>query len=189
MRYEMMISPFEMVDFDKMNKKQAQDYFDWYIEQSDYRISLLLNSIKEDGIDYSFDYSVESLIPLWEWFENKIEFRQLSVAEYESVVSKYPEWLRDSIDKTHLSWETLMYCADIGLYFAEVIIRHNEKVSWGFFTKPKNRMNVNQPVLLGFNYDKDLNPRVVVVNCALRSGEKRLPTRLYDIYMVWEKYL
>ncbi len=64
MQYEMMVPPFEQVEFREMNKKQAQEYFDWYIGQSEYRISLLLNAIKEDGVDIEFDYSVDSLIPL-----------------------------------------------------------------------------------------------------------------------------
>ena len=189
MKYEMMIPPFERVEFEKMNKKQVQEYFDWYTGQIDYRISLLLNAIKEDGIHADFDYSVESLIPLWEWYETKISYRELDDAEYQSRINNYPEWMKDYIADKDLSWNTLMYCMDVALYFAEVIIKHNTTIRWSYFTKPKNRASVNQPVLLGFNYDKDLNPRLIVENCTRRSGREKLNTRLYDMYFTWMKYL
>lgn len=189
MKYEMMIPPFDRVEFIDMNKKQAQEYFEWYIGQIDYRISLLLNNIKEDGIDTNFDYSIESLIPLWEWYERKISYRKIDESEYQLRISKHPEWMKDYIAETDLSWETLMYCMDVALYFAEVMIRHNDNIKWGFFTKPKNRSGVNQPVLLGFKYDMDLNPRLIVENCTRRSGKEMLKTRLYDMYFTWMKYI
>ncbi len=185
----MMIPPFNRVEFEDMNKKQAQEYFDWYVGQIDNRISLLLTALKEAGINTEFDYSVESLIPLWEWYEGKISYRKLDEPEYQLRIQKQPEWMKDYVVETDLSWETLMYCMDIALYFAEVIIRHNETIKWGFFTKPRNRADVNQPVLLGFRYDMDLNPRLVVENCTRHSGEAKLATRLYDMYNTWMKYI
>lgn len=189
MQYEMMIPPFERVGFKEMDKKQAKEYFDWYLGQADYRVSLLLNAVKEDGVDNDFDYSVESLIPLWEWYEKKISYRKLDESEYQLRISKYPEWMKDYIAVKDLSWETLMYCMDVAMYFAEVIIRHNETIKWSYFTNPKNKADVNQPVLLGFKYDMDLNPRLIVENCTRRSAKERLSTRLYDMYYTWMKYI
>lgn len=190
MNYEKMIPPFKMVDFCEMTKKQAQVFFDWYISQIDYRISILLETVKKDGIKYDFDFSVESLIPLWEWYEEKISLRNLSDKEYETRIEQYPEWMKNYISKTTLSSETLMYCLDIALYFAQVVVINNKpKVKWGFFTKPKNRYGVNEPTLLGFNYDIDLNPRLIVFNCTQRSVKEKNPTTLYDTYNVWMTYL
>ncbi len=190
MQYKMMIPPFKTVKFWEMNKKQAEEYFEWFISQIDYRISLILNAAMEDGIDYCFDYSVESLIPLWDWYENKITYRKLSESEYQSLLNDYPEWIRDFIPTSNLSFETLMYCSDLAIYFAQVIIKNNSpKISWGYFTKPKNRANVNEPTLLGFKYDKDLNPRVIVENCTRRSGREKSSTRLYDMYNIWMEYI
>lgn len=189
MKYEMMIPPFERVEFEDMNKKQVQEYFDWYVGQVDYRISLLLNAIKEDGIDADFDYSIESLIPLWKWYEGKISYRELDESEYQLRISKHPEWMKEYIANKDLSWVTLMYCMDVALYFAKVVIKHNSTIKWGYFTKPKNRADVNQPVLLGFKHDIDLNPRLIVENCTRRSSKERLSTRLYDMYYAWKKYI
>ncbi len=118
-----------------------------------------------------------------------ILYRTLDENEYQSRINKYPEWMKEYIAETDLSWNTLMYCMDIALYFAEVIIRHNDCIKWGYFVKPKNRTGVNQPVLLGFKYDMDLNPRLIVENCTRRSKKEKSSTRLYDAYYVWMKYL
>lgn len=92
--------------------------------------------------------------------------------------------------KRELSIKTMAYVLDIAMYFAEVMIRNTDgKVQWGYFTKPKNRMSVNEPVLLGFKYGDDLNPRHIIKNCALRSGEERQPERIFNIYNVWMEYL
>lgn len=66
------------------------------------------------------------------------------------------------------------------------MIRNNTgKVYWGYFTKPKNRMSVKRPVLLGFKADKALDPRLIVVNCTGRSSEEFQKTRLYELYKTW----
>ena len=189
MQYKMMISPFEKIDFDKMNKKQAAEFYEWYINQINERITILQETVKEDRFTVILDYSVESLIPLWEWYENKITYRKIESSELESRNNRYPEWMKDFIPDTELSWETLMYCMDIAIYFAEVIIKHNSTIHWGCFTKPRNRTKVNQPVLLGFKHDMDLNPRLIVENCTRRSGKEKKKTRVYDMYFTWLEYI
>lgn len=190
MQYEVMIPPFEYIEFPKMNKRQAKEYFDWYISQIDHRISLLSSAVLADETVLSFDYSVESLIPLWEWYENKISFVKLDDSEYQKKLQKYPSWMENYISNMDLSYTTVVYGMDIALYFAEVIIRNNEgKVKWGYFTKPRNRLSVNEPTLLGFKNDDDLNPRLIVLNCTRHSNEERQATRLYNMYYTWMNYL
>ncbi len=188
MLYEMMIPPFEVMDFMEMNQKQVKEYFDWYTGQINHRISLLYNTIKADS-GITLDYSINSLIPLWNWYEDKISYRKLEDIEFEKILNKYPNWMKEYVNNMNLSWETLTYCMDIALYFAEVIIKHNNTIYWGYFTKPRNRADVNQPVLLGFKYDKNLNPRLILENCTRRSGRERLKTRLYDMYYTWMNYI
>lgn len=190
MSYEMLIPPFKRVEFSKMNKEQAKEYFEWYISQIDKRIDLLFDAVKKDGVAAKFDYSKESLIDLWSWYETKISYRKLDELEYEKIVAKYPDWMHEYISKTELSFETLMYGMDVALYFAKVVIINNrDKVKWGYYTKPKNRDSVNQPVLLGFMNGMDLNPRLIVINCTRRSGREKKSTRLIEIYNNWMEYL
>ena len=184
-----MIPPFEHMDFVEMRPLEAKKYFEWYVGEITNRIAVLSETFKNEN-NLNLDYSIDSLIDLWEWYETKITYRSLGEAEYKELLDKYPAWMYEYISKTDLSYETLAYGMDIAIYFAEVIIRNNtDRVRWGYFTKPKNRASVNEPVLLGFKYDKDLNPRLIIINCARKSERDRSTMRLYDMYNVWMKYL
>lgn len=190
MKYEMMIPPFKHGEFIDMRKKEVQQYFDWYISQVNYRINVLNEQIEKEGLEIVLDYSADSLIPLWEWYEKKIEFVRKDAEEYKNEIDKHPVWMQSEILTTKVSFETLKYALDISMYFAEIIIRNSKgKVKWGYFTSPKKRMSVNEPTLLGFKSDMDLNPRLIVLNCTRRSGRERLSTRLFDMYNTWMSYI
>lgn len=190
MEYDMMISPFSHVRFIDMNKRDAQQYFDWFTSQVVHRIDILKSYIENDGLADLLDYSANSLIPLWEWYENKIEFVPKDEHEYKAEISSHPDWMQSEILTTKVSFETLKYALDISMYFAETIIRGScGKIKWGYFTSPQNRMSVNEPTLLGFIGGMDLNPRLIVLNCTRRSGKERLNTRLYDMYNTWMSYV
>lgn len=190
MEYEMMIPPFKHGKFIDMNKKEAQQYFDWYTSQVKHRINILKIFIEKEGLENVLDYSAESFIPLWEWYEKKIEFVQKDAEEYKSEISKHPDWMQSEILTTKVSFETLKYALDISMYFADIIIRNSGgKIKWGYFTNPKKRMSVNEPTLLGFKGGMDLNPRLVVLNCTRRSAKESLNTRLFELYNTWMSYV
>lgn len=189
MQYEKMNPPFESISFVEMNKKQAQEYFEWYMNQINIRISLLKSEITKDGENMDFDFSVESLIPLWNWYRKKITFRELSENEYNDLIHSYPDWMKEHISRYNLSYETLLYGEDVAIYFAQVFIHNNPTIKWGYFTKPKNRASVNEPTLLGFKYDKDLNPRLIIENITRRADKENQGDSLFDIYQVWLKYV
>lgn len=190
MEYKLMIPPFEFKGFDNMNKKQAEEYFQWYLSQIAYRIEVLSDYVQKDGVKVKFDYSVESLIPIWEWYQSKIILESKTEEELEKDKERYPKWMEDEISKTKISLETWKFGMDIAIYFAETVIENNNgKIYWGYFTKPKNRMSVNRPVLLGFMADMDLDPCLIVENCTRKSSRELQKTILYDMYNVWQDYI
>lgn len=189
MDYEIMVPPFKRVPFREMNKTQAEEYFVWYTSQVDFRTSQLINLIGEEGIENELDYSVESLVSIWKWFEGKITFREISEFEYVERLAKYPEWLKPEISKEAISYDTLVIGMDVALYFAKVVLANNATIKWGYFTKPKNIASVNQPVLMGFKYEKELNPRLIIENCIRRSKKEKSENRLLDIYNVWMSFI
>ena len=78
LKYEFMEYPDLLKDFDKMKKKEAEKYFNWYINEINNRILYLKTYMQKDIEGESiFDYTPESLIPLWEWFQTKIEFEEI----------------------------------------------------------------------------------------------------------------
>ena len=161
------------------------------MEQIDHRINILQQYITEDGGKLTFDFSPESLIPLWEWYEDHIVVENKTSEEYQREVSSNPKWMKEYISTTKISiMKTMKFGADIAIYFAEVIRKNsNGKISWGYYTRPKNGDSVNRPVLIGFKAGMDMNPQTIMYNCTLKSAEKREKTRLFNAYNVWQQYI
>lgn len=188
MEYEVVVSPFKYNDFEKLSKIETEQYFQWYINHISDRLHILEKYIRKEGEKFELDYTPKSLIPLWSWYEKKIEMVEKTSEEIENELNKYPDWMHSEIMRTKVSVNTLKYSWDIALYFAEVMIRNGrEKVYWGYFTKPQKRMSVNEPTLLGFINDMDLNPRLIVMTCTRRSCRARDDNRLFDMYNIWYK--
>ncbi len=190
MDYEMMAPPFEHIGFKDLNKKEAAKYFEWYISQISHRIDVLKRCVQNENEEVVFDFSKDSLIPLWTWYEKKIQIVNKTEEELEIQLNKYPSWMHNEIAKTKISLETLKFGMDVAIYFAEVIIKNsNGRIQWGFFSSPKKRMSVNEPTLLGFKGDMDLNPRLIVINCTRRSSVEGNNNRLLDMYNTWMAYI
>lgn len=188
--YPLMISPIEHDGFRTLAKRQAKQYFDWYIEQAKPRISQLYQyMLATNGANFSCDYTPQSLVALWEWFEPQINMVGKSAEEYEEELKKFPGWMHDSILRETLSIKTLALITDISFYFAETFIGCNPTIHWGYFTKPKNEVSVNMPVLMGFKSNMKLDPRRIVHVCALKSCKSHDTNRLIDIYHVWSGYI
>ncbi|MCR6545559.1 hypothetical protein NVS47_08550 [Dehalobacterium formicoaceticum] len=186
MIYKMMEPPFEMNDFELMNKKEAKQHFDWYVAQIPERIVMLqeyLSIIAEKEIH--LDYGVDSLRTVWELFETEIKLVPKSKEEIEKELKETPDWILDEIELTNLSQETLIVAMDIAIYFAEVFVKNNEGIYWSFYTKPKSRSSVNRPILLGFKNGADMDPRVILLNCCDDSLHNNDPELLVKLYHIW----
>lgn len=178
MNYEYMIPPFRHTGFCNLSSSQVEQYFQWYIAQSAYRIDLLNKYIQSTNFSLIMDYSPESLIGLWEWYEEHV-------------------LLNDEINDKTISIDNgaklfsnvvLKIALDVSFYFSETIIKNNPTISWGYFTRPKNAMSVNKPVLLGFK-SGCLDPRLIIENCSYRSIRCRNRNNLYNIYNNWLNFL
>lgn len=193
MNYELPYSGLPQVtgiEFDEFTPKMAKEYFDWYINDREHRLRILKEYLREIHEDITLDFSPESLIPLWSWYETQIVEEDKDPCELQAEKEQYPEWVRDHISDKKISMETLKYAWDISIYFAEVIVRNNkDKISWGYITKPKRNFYVNRPVLKGFAFNKLLEPRHIVYICTLKSAESKDSNRLYDLYYVWMEYI
>ncbi|MEN6371782.1 MAG: hypothetical protein ABFD64_07185 [Armatimonadota bacterium] len=178
MIYPMMVPPFELSSFDDMTKKQAQEHFDWYISCIPERVKLLEELFNEDmKCNIKFDYSIESLEPLWRCFE---EFMRVEEETGEEFTGPLAGW--------GLKKGTFIVAHDISIYYGEVFSRNVPPVHWGFFNKPKV-MGVNRPVLLGFRNKVNLEPVQIVLVACKKSKKKPNPRYLIENLHVWMKYL
>ena len=188
MEYEYMISPVKNYDFFEFTKEEAKIYFNWYMEEKGHRIEMLEEYVHNAGVDIDFDYSPESLIPLWRWYETIIVSEKKTEEEIKAEKMKMPEWLHSQISEEKISMNTLKFGMDIAIYFAEVMIRNSDgKLHWGYVTKPKNYINVNRPVVSGFKAGQDLDQSRTVYVLTLSSEEEKNEKRLYDRYYVWQE--
>lgn len=188
--YKLMVAPFNHNGFRNLTKKQAAEYFHWYVKQSKMRIEQLYDYIQSTGeTDFHCEYTSESFVDLWRWFEMQICMVEKCKEEYQAELQRFPEWMHDSISKETFSIRTLALITDISFYFAETFIKYNPSIEWGFFTKPKNEMYVNMPVLLGFKSNMKLNPRQIVWVCAKESFQQHDKNRLLNIYQIWVEYI
>lgn len=175
-------------EFDNFSKEEAAIYFKWYTEYIDERIQYLQNYINLEDPAIKLDFSVDSLIPVWEWYDKKIIVEHYTKRELKRKAKEYPEWLRDEIlsNDTKIGINTLAICDDLAIYFAEVVRRNNsEKIYWGYYTKPKNRNSVNEPVLLGFVKGIEMAPRQIMHVCTLSQIEMPEKNMLFDLYHIW----
>ena len=60
---------------------------------------------------------------------------------------------------------------------------------WGFFTKPKSRVSVNEPVLLGFENGLDMNPRRIVDTLMWQCANGKSSEGLYEVFEIWSKFV
>ncbi len=188
MEYYMMKPPMKKVAFKEMKKKEVEEYFAWYMSEISTRIEMLKTVVMEEsGIE--LDYSLDSLVGLWGWFEGKIYFVDRDKELYQEALDRAPEWFKPYVSDKFLSYETLMYAMDIAIYYGEIIVKNNPQITWGYFSKPKNRAGVNEPTLLGFTANMDLNPRTIIYNLTQSSAKEKDASRLLNNYETWMSYL
>ena len=188
MEYELMIPPFKHDGFNTFTKAEAKEYFEWYINQKEHRVKLLQNYLIKNNVMAELDYSPESLVPLWAWYEENIVVEKKSELEIKKENEKHPEWMEPFLSENKISIETLKYAMDIAIYFAEVLIKHSDgKLYWGYVTKPKKFASVNRPVVIGFKAKRMLDPRRVVYNCTWKSVENRDCNKLHEMYNIWRE--
>lgn len=191
MNYELMVPPFEMKEFDEMNKKEAKEHFEWYISEIPNRIEILKTIYEErGGKKENLDYSIKSLEGLWKWYLKNVEIIDKSEKEILDEKSELPEWLKDEEiipKKISITW--LAIAMDISMYLGEVFVRNNPSLQWTFVTKPKRIMHVNRPVIGDFKNDK-MDTRHILYILTLKIIKNTTDEKaLLNLYNVWMEYL
>ena len=204
MSYSLMIAPFDFANHDRiaarqfffffsffeLTPKQAKEYFLWYTSEIPNRIALLWEYIKQERPEAEpFDYSPESLIPLWEWYETKIEQVPMTAKEIESRVRMFPKYLESEIQKNTKKFtdETLSLALDISIYLGEVVVKNHPHLRWNYRTRPKREISVYRPVIDGLNYKMTLDSSRIVFVQMLTSVKEQNKNHLYVIYRHWER--
>ena len=205
MAYSLMVAPFDFANHDRiaarqffdnyaffeLTARQAKEYFNWYMEQIPNRITLLWEYMKQECPETEpFDYSPESLIPLWEWYETKVQQVPMSQKEIEFQAARYPKWIENEIRKETMKYtdETLSIALDISIYLGETVRKNYPNLYWGYRAKPKNEFSANRPVILKLVGKRAyFNPSRIVFVAMVKSSEAHDKSQLYDLYRYWEE--
>jgi hypothetical protein len=185
-----IVPPFEHTKFSEMNKKQAKQYFDWYMSVLPDRIRILLDAFERTGggTKDELDYTPKSLIKLWKWFMPHVELVNNNSEELEKESQETPDWIKDTIiDIDQISTTTLTIAMDIAMYYGEVFVRNYETAEWGIVTTKS--VNESRPVILGFKigrYNKQMDVMRMLHSLTLRvsKGNENI-NLLYDSYDNW----
>ena len=191
MQYNGMTPPFDLIPFEDMKKKQAEQYFVWYIDTIEQRIQNLEKYINLTGTHMVLDKTPNSLIELWDWFSNHIEVCTKDEQELMLELAMRPNWIKAHImsDRRKLSLNTIMIAVDISAYFGEVFIKNNPNIYWGYLSKPKKLHGVNRPRLLWFAGDMSVYVYGRVEVCIWKTIETVDNMHLFNMYQVCLKMI
>lgn len=187
MEYTGMQIPFELVPFEEMNKKQAEQYFNWFMETKEERLQNLQRYISRDTKEVLLDKTPNSLIGLWKWFQAKIIWEEKTKEELQTELAERPEWMKKHIIEStqKLSLVTRIIAFDISVYFGEVMVCNNDSLYWGYKMKPKKLDGVNRPIIMGFVGEQCFLPYTLIEVCIRKTTRCPNDSQLFDLYHVW----
>ncbi len=174
-----IVDLFEDWSCSKLTSKEADDLCNKYVSDIPVRMGQLFELTKEERDKIKLDFSPESLIPLWDWFERHSALEKTRVPFRERTI--FTNYASTYDLPTMQTYKIALCVAD---YYATTIIKKvGLPLKWGYFTKAKTLASVNQPIVLGVKHYLDLNPRVIVYNCILTSYEEG-----FDKEMLYKAY-
>lgn len=190
MKYLLMDPPFEIVDFADMNKKEANQHFEWYIDQIPVRIKMLKDAYESTGGGNSIglDFSKSSLIKLWSWYLTNVEIVQKSNKDLELEYRNSNEMTKYSIRPNKISRGWIAVAIDISIYFSECMINMHDNLKWGIISNPKSLMHVNKPVVVGFknNMAMDSSNLLFIQTRKILRGIRN-ENALLNLFENWEQ--
>ncbi|WP_339298305.1 hypothetical protein MKY92_27515 [Paenibacillus sp. FSL R5-0623] len=174
-----------------MSRTEAKEYYEWFLSIIPRRIELLQEYVELSGSHVQLDFSQDSLISLWEWFIPRIEQKKMTIEEINEELDLVPDWMRPEVEQNVLKFsrDTEIQIIDIGIYFSSVLLHSSNKLKWVVINKPRNHVDVNQPLLAGTGKIR-LNPIRVVDVCTARAlSDVGNINMLSDLYVWWKEKL
>lgn len=197
-QYDLMVPPLGL-DFNNMSPKQAKQNFDWCMSVMPERMEYFRERCSKDlKIPLSkLDYSPESLIIVWRWFLKTARLERTPKTELDKMIQAAKVFGESYINREQFTVATQFIMRDIGMYIGQVFVTNNSQLSWSYYIKPKNEVNVNQPVIVGFYYkdqytegEVKINPMNLVVGSAANIFNKRQNEKdIYEQYVKWVRWV
>lgn len=182
MTYSTIQPPFTLRFLD-MARKDLVAYATWFHESVPGRIEELTKAVTSTvGYDlWEPNMNPKSLEELSHWFESEVATCRRSRAELEETRARMTFPI-DIPDKK-LTNRTLSLAMDIGMYFAQVVLKNLPGTRWDQPLGNRRLADYGQPVIMGFGA-VSLNPvRVTVTNAYKAANNEKVDLRgLYDTW-------
>lgn len=135
-KYNLFIPPLSLAEkgVKNWNKKEAKQYFDWFLHEKENRVKGLLSYL-----DYELTGDIERDIQV---IGNKV---------FDLVNQNNFHDIRPIDNGKKLNDSGLALVTDFGLLIANLLERSNPNLKWAIGGKPKSYHSYNLPVLTGFN--------------------------------------
>ncbi len=182
--YKPLIIPNEIYidNFENVADEKAILFSKWYFSQTETRVNVLQEYIYETGYEIKLDYSYESLVKLWSWFEDNLKIINITEKELECKKSCTPKVYWNYIQKQKMTHTMVEIAIDISYYFINMLFKNHSNLHPDCIVKPKWKKNLKKPIVSGFFMDVSFYPVELILDCSSRSVEKKNPLRLKMIY-------
>ena len=164
--YSPLIVPLSK-PIEELTIAEAKKYNEWFVQNIDSRVDYLITKVavhfglqKTDLI-----YTTDSLFYIWKWF---LEIGEISKTKKnilrdlrKNLLGQPKSFINHIINqnKTEFSIYTQYVLRDIGMYLGAMIRENFPQIKWSYKTSPKNYVDVNHPILIGFIDDNPEYPK------------------------------
>lgn len=149
-------------DSKAMSLEGGEVFFSKFLRAIPDRISILEREVRaRESSTWKADYDPASLDVLTLLLKHMCHTRPMTDKEFRKAARGADSKMRALIRKDKvLTQESASVASDVGLYVAECLLRRYHNLYWSRITKPRNHLNYNRPVLLGFpfKYPLDFEP-------------------------------
>lgn len=121
--------------FGDWEKKDARNFWKEILSRKTERLYQLLNLIHQDPeyINFRFDYTIESLIPIGEWMKKNITIEPKSKELYDKEAVQLRKFATNPTSFV-LSSRTRSICLDVSLYYGEIMLKKLGDRDWHIYT-------------------------------------------------------
>lgn len=184
MSYSIIQPPFTM-RFREMPKRELAAYAAWFHKVIPERIAEVTKAVKvTPGYEgWGPSATPDSLEALGRWLEGQVETRERTDDEIAETRAALTFPINPSGQE--LTNRTFSLAMDIGMYFAEVVLKNLAGTRWTQPLENKKLADYGQPVVTGFGALM-LNPVRVMVTTAYAISRKK-PAELRALYDTWAR--
>ena len=186
MTYSTIQPPFTL-KFREMPKKDLLAYAAWFHDMTPTRIAELAKAVKGTSGYESWEPNAtpESLENLGAWFGGQVERRKRTAEEMATIRAKLTSPI--DIADEELTNRTFSLAMDLGMYFAQVVLKNVPGTRWEQELRNKKSAEYGQPSVMGASRIP-LNPVRILVNVAYGSSHRGTGS-LRQLYNTWARTL